>query len=37
VAKWKKKFHCKLKVEESSDFSVLQNEIYDEKGTRLDA
>ena len=37
VAKWKKKYHCKLKVEESSDFSVLQNEIYDEKGTRLDA
>jgi len=37
VAKWKKKFHCKLKVEESSDFSVLQNEIYDEKWTRLDA
>ena len=36
IAKWKKKYKCKLKLETSSDFTVLQNEFYDEKGGRLE-
>ena len=36
VAKWKKKYRCKLEVVETTDFSVLQNELYNEKGEKLD-
>lgn len=36
LSKWKKKYKCKLKLQEISDFSVLQNEFYDEKGDKLD-
>ena len=35
IRKWQKKYKCKLKVEESSDFSLLQSEILDEKGKVL--
>ena len=37
IARWRKKYKCKLKLVEVSDFSVLQNEFYDEKGDRLDS
>lgn len=36
VGKWKKKYKCKLNLIEVSDFSVLQNEFYDEKGDLLE-
>lgn len=36
VRKWKKKYKCKLKIEEVTDFTVLQNEFYNEKGDKLD-
>ena len=36
LAKWKKKYRCKLKLVEVTDFSVLQNEFYDLKGNKLD-
>ena len=36
VRKWKKKYKCKLKLEETTAFSVLQSEFYDEKGEALD-
>ncbi len=36
LARWKKKYKCKLRLETSTDFSVLQNEFYDEKGARLE-
>lgn len=35
--RWKKKYKCRLDLVEVTDFSVLQNELYDEKGDRLDA
>ncbi|MDY3784159.1 MAG: Rne/Rng family ribonuclease [Candidatus Cryptobacteroides sp.] len=35
VRKWKKKHKCRLTVEEVSDFSILQYEFYDRKGTKL--
>jgi ribonuclease G len=36
VGKWKKKYKCKIDVVETTDFTVLQNEFYDEKGGKLD-
>jgi ribonuclease G len=36
VGKWKKKYKCKIEVVESTEFSVLQNEFYNEKGEKLD-
>ncbi len=36
VRKWKKKYKCKVKVSEVTDFTVLQNEFFTEKGDRLD-
>ncbi len=33
---WKRKYKCRLRLEEVTDFSVLQNEFYDEKGEKLD-
>ena len=36
VGKWKKKYRCKIEVVETTDFTVLQNEFYDEKGGKLD-
>lgn len=35
VRKWKKKYKCKIKVTEVTDYTVLQNEFYDEKGEKL--
>ena len=36
IGKWKKKYGCKLTLVEMTGFSVLQNEIYDMKGDRLE-
>ena len=36
VAKWKKKYRCKLEVVETTDFFVLQHELFNEKGEKLD-
>ena len=36
IKKWRKKYGCKITLQESTDFSVLQNEMYDEKGGKLD-
>ena len=36
VGKWKKKYKCRITVEEVTDFPVLQNELYDEKNDRLE-
>lgn len=35
TAKWRRKYKCKIKITEDSDFTVLQNEFYDEKGGKL--
>ena len=35
VRKWKRKYKCKLELVEVTDFSILQNEFYDEKGKAL--
>ena len=37
LGKWRKKYKCKINLVEVTDFSVLQNELYDEKGDRLEA
>ncbi len=37
ISKWKRKYKCKIDLQEISDFSVLQNEFYDENGDKLDA
>ena len=36
VGKWKKKYKCKIEVVETTEFTVLQNEFYDEKGGKLE-
>ena len=36
LRKWKRKYKAKLKIVEQTDFSILQNEFYDEKGEALD-
>ncbi|MCQ2140472.1 MAG: Rne/Rng family ribonuclease [Bacteroidales bacterium] len=35
TVKWRRKYKCKVKVVEDPDFTVLQNEFYDEKGGKL--
>ena len=35
LTKWKRKYKCKLKLEESSDFTVMQYEFYNDKGEAL--
>ncbi|MDO5321574.1 MAG: Rne/Rng family ribonuclease [Bacteroidia bacterium] len=35
VRKWKRKYKCKLDLCEDTNFSILQNEFYDEKGKAL--
>ena len=35
LGKWKKKYKCRIVLEEVTDFTVLQNEFYDKKGERL--
>ena len=34
--KWKRKYKCKLKLVEETEFSILQYEFYNEKGEALD-
>jgi ribonuclease G len=36
LGRWKKKYRCKIELVEVTDFTVLQNEFYDEKGGKLD-
>ena len=36
VKRWRKKYGCHLVIQETTDFSVLQNEMFDEKGGKLD-
>ena len=36
LSKWKKKYGCTLRLEEVTDFAVLQYEFYDEEGARLE-
>ena len=36
LGKWKKKYKCKLELVEVTDFTVLQNEFYNEKGDKLE-
>ena len=36
IGKWKRKYRCKIRQVEISDFTVLQNELYDEKGGKLE-
>ena len=36
VGKWKKKYKCKIEIVETTDFTVLQNEFYNENGEKLD-
>ncbi len=35
IRKWKSKYKCKIKLEEVTDFTVLQNELYNKKGEKL--
>ena len=35
--KWKSKYKCKIRLEEVTDYSVLQNEFYTERGDKLDS
>lgn len=36
IRKWEKKYDCRIKLNTSSEFSVLQNEFYDLKGGKLE-
>ncbi|MBO6168904.1 MAG: Rne/Rng family ribonuclease [Bacteroidales bacterium] len=36
VSKWKRKYRCKLKVIEMTEYGILQYEFYDEKGALLE-
>ena len=36
LGRWKKKYGCKINLVEITDYTVLQNEFYDEKGEKLD-
>ena len=36
LKRWQKKYRCKIRLVEVTDFTVLQNEFYDEKGGKLD-
>ena len=36
LSKWQRTYGCKILLEESSQFSVLQYELYDGAGERLD-
>ena len=35
IRKWKKKYRCRLGLDESANLGVLQYEFYDEKGEKL--
>ena len=36
LKKWRRKYKIRIGLEEVTKFSVLQNEIYNEKGEKLD-
>ena len=36
LRKWKRKYKCRIQLEEVLDYSVLQNELYNDKGEKLD-
>ena len=35
--KWRSRYKCKIRLVEVTDFTVLQNEFYTDKGDRLDS
>ena len=37
LGKWKRKYHCKIRLVEVTDFTVLQNEFFNENGDKLDS
>lgn len=37
LSRWKRKYKCKIRLVEITDFTVLQNEFFDEKGDKLDS
>jgi len=37
IGKWRRKYKCKIDLKETTDFTVLQNEFYDEKGNKLES
>jgi len=37
VGRWRRKYKCKIKVDEVTDFTVLQNEFFNEKGEKLES
>ena len=36
LSKWRKCYKIKLEIQESTDYTVLQNELYNEKGDKLE-
>ena len=36
VSKWKKRYRCRIDIVEDTDFHVLQHELYNSKGEKLD-
>ena len=36
VARWRKRYKAKIELEEVTEFSVLQHEMYNEKGEKLE-
>ena len=36
LSRWRKRYKARIELEEVTDFSVLQNEMYNEKGEKLD-
>ena len=36
LRKWRRKYKCRLRLEEVTDFSILQDEFYDVKGDKLE-
>ncbi len=36
LKRWQKKYRCRIELTEVTDFTVLQNEFYDQKGGKLD-
>ena len=37
LGKWKRKYQCKIRLVEVTDFTVLQNEFFNENGDKLDS
>ncbi len=37
VTKWKKKYKCKINLVEDTSYTVLQNDLFDDKGNKLES